>query len=70
MAEDKDFDNNDMYRTWEEVKPNNTINFFNDNGTEVGCLDFNTSELKFEGKADESAQIFIDWLRLKWKDLY
>lgn len=35
---------------------------FNNNGGEVGRLDFNGPEMKFTGNADESAQVFFDWI--------
>ena len=35
---------------------------FHDGSRNVGRLDFNDGVLKFEGNAEESAQIFIDFL--------
>jgi hypothetical protein len=35
-------------------------------GKKIGRLDFNGGVLKFEGKAEESAQIFIDFLMEKF----
>ena len=46
-------------------KPDYTIKFiFNkDNGTKViGCLDFNSDKLKFEGDMEKSAKIFMEYL--------
>ena len=46
-------------------KPDYSIKFiFNkDNGTKViGCLDFNSDKLKFEGDMEESAKIFMEYL--------
>ncbi len=47
--------------------PNFYVLFYNPEGF-VGLLDFNGPELKFEGKADESASIFIESLTIKFKD--
>ena len=44
------------------LKYKDTINFFTEDGDEVGTLDLNGPDLSFEGIADESAIIFIDWL--------
>jgi len=52
--------------TWSLVEPNHTVTFHNTDNEMVGELDFNTSELKFKGNAEESAQVFIDWIILKW----
>jgi len=43
-------------------KPNYNISFHNNNGQEVGKLDFNGSALVFTGDAEESAKVFIDWV--------
>ena len=43
-------------------KPNHNISFHNNNGQEVGKLDFNGSALVFTGDAEESAKVFIDWV--------
>lgn len=37
-----------------------TIKFFKDEHEEIGCLDFSTGVLKFDGKAEESAKIFFE----------
>ena len=50
---------------WTIDKPDYSIKFiFNkDNGTKViGCLDFNSDKLKFEGDMEESAKIFMEYL--------
>jgi len=55
------------------AKPNHSI-FFNNNrdtgglGKNVGKLDFNGPQLVFEGDAEESAKVFIDWLGLTFGD--
>ena len=44
-------------------KPDYSIKFHKDNGNkEIGCLDFNSDKLKFEGDMEESAKIFMDYL--------
>ena len=47
-------------------KPNYNLTFHNNHeggtGKQVGKLDFNGPELVFEGDADESAKVFIDWI--------
>ena len=55
--------------TLELPKPNHTITFhrrsgdgtINDNN-KVGTLDFNGPALVFEGDAEESAKVFIEWI--------
>jgi hypothetical protein len=42
---------------------NHNIIFHGPNGKEVGRLDFNGGEMKFDGQADVSAQVFIEWVR-------
>ena len=44
------------------LKYKDKIKFFTEEGDEVGTLDLNGPGLSFEGIADESAIIFIDWL--------
>lgn len=46
--------------------PNRNITFSNANNEVVGTLDLNGKEMKFTGNADESAQIFIKWLKDWW----
>jgi hypothetical protein len=43
-------------------KPNHNITFHNAEGYEVGTMDFNGPGLSFEGVADESAIVFMDWV--------
>ena len=43
-------------------KPNYNIIFHNENGEEVGVLDFNGPGLSFEGNAEESAIVFMTWV--------
>ena len=43
-------------------KPNHNITFTNAEGFQVGTLDFNGPGLSFEGVADESAIVFMDWI--------
>jgi len=47
-------------------KPNHNITFMNAEGYEVGTLDFNGPGLSFEGVADESAIVFMDWIAKKF----
>jgi hypothetical protein len=44
-------------------KQNHNIVFHGPNGKEVGRFDFNGGELKFDGQADISALVFIEWAR-------
>jgi hypothetical protein len=46
--------------------PDHTVTFRNKEDEVVGELDFNTSEMKFTGNADESAQIFINFIKERW----
>ena len=48
------------------LKPNYNLTFHNNRdtgglGKQVGKLDFNGPQLVFEGDAEESAKVFIDW---------
>lgn len=47
---------------------NHNIVFHGPNGKEVGRLDFSSGELKFDGKADTSAQVFVEWARKQFHD--
>lgn len=49
------------------IVPSYTIQMHNDNGI-IGTLDFNDSVLKFEGSADESAELFIDAIFKIWTE--
>jgi hypothetical protein len=42
--------------------PNHNITFHNADGYEVGTMDFNGPGLSFEGVADESAIVFMEWI--------
>lgn len=55
-----------------EFKPNYNLTFHNNRdisgaGKEVGKLDFNGPQLVFEGDAEESAKVFIDWIATSFK---
>jgi hypothetical protein len=43
-------------------KPNHNITFHNQNSEMIGTMDFNGSAMVFEGNAEESALVFIDWI--------
>jgi len=43
-----------------------TVIFHNDDDVLVGTLDFSGDVMNFEGKVDESAEIFIDFLKELW----
>ena len=47
---------------------NHNIVFHGPNGKEVGRFDFNGNELHFDGNADISAQVFIEWATRNWRD--
>jgi hypothetical protein len=47
---------------------NHNIIFHGPNGKEVGRLDFNSGEMKFDGQADVSAGVFIEWVRRQFHD--
>jgi hypothetical protein len=49
-------------------KQNHNIVFHGPNGKEVGRFDFNGNELHFDGNADISAQVFIEWATRNWRD--
>jgi len=54
------------------IKPNYTLTFYKNTNTgnpeqQVGRMDFNGSEMIFEGDAAESAKVFIDWIATMWK---
>ena len=48
-------------------KHNSAINFFNQDGEEVGVLDFNGPGMAFEGNAELSAIVFMDWVGKSFK---
>jgi hypothetical protein len=43
-----------------DFKPNHNVTFHNQDGKQVGELNFNGPEMVFTGDADESAKIFFD----------
>jgi hypothetical protein len=47
---------------------NHNIVFHGPNGKEVGRFDFNGEEMKFDGQADVSAGVFIEWVRRQFHD--
>jgi hypothetical protein len=53
------------------LKPNYNITFHRNengvNGKVVGSFDFNGPQLVFEGDAEESAKVFVDWLSYTFK---
>ncbi len=48
------------------LKPTPSLNFFRDMGIEVGRLYWGKGKLEFEGEAEESAKIFIKFLKEHW----
>jgi hypothetical protein len=50
------------------LKPNHNIIFHGPGGKEIGRFDFNGDELQFDGQADTSAQVFIEWARRAFND--
>jgi hypothetical protein len=49
-------------------RQNHNIVFHGPSGKEVGRFDFNGDEMKFDGQADVSAAIFIEWARKSFND--
>jgi hypothetical protein len=47
---------------------NHNIVFHGPNGKEVGRFDFSGGELKFDGSADISAQVFIEWASRTYRE--
>ena len=47
---------------WEIRRQQNYNIVFHKNGVEIGVLDFNGPQMTFSGDADESANVFIDYL--------
>jgi hypothetical protein len=47
---------------------NHNIVFHGPNGKEIGRFDFSGEELKFDGSADISAQVFIEWASRTYRD--
>ena len=50
-----------------DTKPNHNITFHNQDGKQVGALDFNGPEMVFTGDADESAKSFFDFIARSFK---
>jgi hypothetical protein len=50
-----------------DFKPNYNISFQNHAGEKVGTLDFNTGKLVFTGNAEESANVFIDFIARRFE---
>lgn len=53
--------------SFELPKPNYNITFhrvdeYGRNGEATGKFDFNGPEFRFEGNAEESAKVFVDWV--------
>lgn len=48
--------------TIEMFDPNNFEISFRVNDEEIGALDFNGPKMVFTGEAEQSAQIFVDWI--------
>ena len=62
--------NNTATQTLSSVqqKQNHNVVFHGPDGKEIGRFDFNGEELKFDGKADTSAQVFVEWARKQFND--
>ena len=50
------------------TKPNHSITFYNSDKEEIGVLDFNGPGLSFEGIADLSAVVFMDWVNKQFQE--
>lgn len=50
-----------------DTKPNHNMTFHNQDGKQVGELNFNGPEMTFTGDADESAKVFFDWISKSFK---
>jgi len=49
-----------------DITPSYNIKFSNADNEQLGAIDFNGPGLTFEGNAELSAIIFIDWLAKTW----
>jgi len=49
-------------------KQNHNIVFHGPSGKEIGRFDFNGDEMKFDGQADTSAKVFVEWARRTFAD--
>ena len=43
------------------------ITFYDPDGTEAGVLDWSDGTMRFEGDADESAKIFIEFIKDRYQ---
>jgi hypothetical protein len=50
------------------MKQHHSVVFHGPNGKEVGRFDFSGEELKFDGSADISAQVFIEWASRTYRE--
>ena len=50
-----------------DMKPNHNMTFHNQDGKQMGALDFNGPEMTFTGDADESAKVFFDLIARLFK---
>ena len=48
-------------------KHESALRFFNQDGEEIGVLDFNGPGMAFEGNAELSAIVFMDWVGKAFK---
>ena len=53
--------------TLSDTKPNHNVTFHNQDGKQVGELNFNGPEMVFTGNADESAKVFFDKIARSFK---
>lgn len=53
--------------TLSDTKPNHSMTFHNQDGKQIGALDFNGPEMTFTGDADESAKLFFDLIARSFK---
>jgi len=53
--------------TLSDTKPNHNVTFHNQDGKQIGELNFNGPEMVFTGDADESAKVFFDWIAKSFK---
>ena len=51
-----------------DTKPNHNMTFHNQDGKQIGALDFNGPEMTFTGDADESAKLFFDLIARSFKE--
>lgn len=53
--------------TLSDAKPNHNITFHNQDGKQVGELNFNGPEMVFNGDMNESAKVFFDFIATAFK---